>query len=290
MGIGDDVFASFRASPGQELFNPIPLVQQPMPPVLPERINLESQTASVFVTDIYDGVGMTGIPWGVVKKLRVFSYHFNYMHRGGHDALGVHTGWDVKRILGEVDVESDGSVTFEIPANTPVSLQPLDEKGRAVQLMRSWLVGMPGENVSCNGCHESQLNVTPAKYTIASRQTPKPLKPFYDVPRSVSFETEVYYPIVMKYCMDCHDGSEQDRPSFANVQSAYDNIHPFVRRPGPESDMDVLRPMEYHASTSELYRMLEKNHYHVSLDDEAWSRKPCLSLQSLCPDAGCSVA
>ena len=270
-----DNMTLIKKIPNQGLFNPIPLVQQPMPPVLPDRVDLESKTANVFITDIYDGTGMPGVPRDTVKKLRIFSYHFNYTHRGGHDALGIHNGWDVKRILGEVDVESDGSTTFEIPSNTPVSLQPLDEKGRAIQLMRSWLVGMPGENVSCNGCHESQLDATPAKYTIASRQTPKQLTPFFDEARSISFETEVYYPIVKKYCMDCHDGTEKDRPSFTNAQSAYDNIHPFVRRPGPESDMDVLRPMEYHASTSELCRMLEKNHYHVLLDEEAWRRLYC---------------
>ena len=26
----------------------------------------------------------------------------------------------------------------------------------ALALMRSWMVGMPGETVSCNGCHEHQ--------------------------------------------------------------------------------------------------------------------------------------
>ncbi|MDO4366413.1 MAG: hypothetical protein Q4D70_06420, partial [bacterium] len=66
----------------------------------------------------------------------------------------VESSWDVKRPLGTVDLEADGSCCFEMPANTPVSVQPLDGKGQAVQLMRSWIVGMPGERVSCTGCHE----------------------------------------------------------------------------------------------------------------------------------------
>jgi len=56
--------------------------------------------------------------------------------------------------LGTVPVEEDGSAIFKIPANTPISLQPLDSEGRAIQWMRSWLTGMPGETVSCVGCHE----------------------------------------------------------------------------------------------------------------------------------------
>ena len=79
-----------------------------------------------------------------------------------------------------------------------------------------------------------------------------------------------YHRVVKKYCIGCHDGTKDDRPSFADAKSAYDNIHPFVRRPGPETDMDVLPPYEYHASTSELLQMLEKGHYGVKIDDEAY--------------------
>ena len=38
---------------------------------------------------------------------------------GGHIAIGVDGPWDVKRILGTVPVEADGSAMFRVPANTP---------------------------------------------------------------------------------------------------------------------------------------------------------------------------
>ena len=50
------------------------------------------------------------------------------------------------------------------------------------------------------------------------------------------------------------------------------SLHPYVHRPGPESDIHLFRPMEYHASTSELIQMLEKGHHGVELDGEAWDR------------------
>ena len=53
---------------------------------------------------------------------------------------------------------------------------------------------------------------------------------------------------------------------------SYLALHPYVRRPGPESDYHVLRPMDYHASTSELIQLLEKGHHGVQLDREAWDR------------------
>jgi formylglycine-generating enzyme required for sulfatase activity len=53
---------------------------------------------------------------------------------------------------------------------------------------------------------------------------------------------------------------------------AYAELHRYVRRPGIESDIRLLSPMEYHASTTELVQLLEKDHHGVRLDDEAWDR------------------
>ena len=43
-----------------------------------------------------------------------------------------------------------------------------------------------------------------------------------------------------------------------------------VHRQGSEADMKVLQPYEYHASTSELIRMLEAGHQGVKLTDKEW--------------------
>ena len=262
---------------GKGLFEPIPIMPQERPAILADRVDLESDTANVFLTDIYQGIGLKDVPRGTVKKLRVFSYHFGYWGSGGHESVGVESSWDIKRILGTVDVEADGSAFFTIPANTPISVQPLDENNRSVQLFRSWFVGMPGENVSCVGCHENQANVTPASYARAAVMSPKPLTPWYGEPRPVAFASEVYEPVVKKFCIGCHDGSEENakNPSFADAKTAYDNIHPFVNRPGPETDQEMLPPYEYHVSSSELVQMLERGHYNVKLDAEAWDRVAC---------------
>jgi formylglycine-generating enzyme required for sulfatase activity len=49
-------------------------------------------------------------------------------------------------------------------------------------------------------------------------------------------------------------------------------LHRYVRRPGPESDNFMQRPLEWHVGTSELVQMLEKGHHGVQLDAEAWDR------------------
>lgn len=158
---------------GEGLINPIIVNKRPVPPIIPNRIKPGDKEATVFIQDIYEGEGLPGVPVGTVKKLRVFAYEYTYVNsESDHIAQGIQSGWDIKRNLGEVDVEPDGSAIFKIPANTPVSFQPLDEEGRAIQWMRSWVTGMPGEVVSCVGCHEDQNSVPIPKRVAASTKEP----------------------------------------------------------------------------------------------------------------------
>lgn len=286
-----DVFDNMtliKEEEGVGLFDPILLREQPTPPVIPDRVDMNNPNANVFITDIYEGEGLKGVPRGSVKKLRLFSYHFAHMASGGHQTVGVESSWDVKRILGTVNVEADGSAFFTIPANTPISIQPLDSLGRALQLMRSWFVGMPGENVSCIGCHENQNMVTPVRQTIASRRKPEMVQNWQGAPRPFGFRYEVQ-PILDKNCLSCHNGVNAQIPNFRKAdvvtyegksatddlffgEKGYMNLHPYVFRPGPESDNEVVVPLEYHASVSELVQMLQRDHHDVRLTDEEWEK------------------
>ncbi|MHC4215884.1 MAG: HzsA-related protein, partial [Planctomycetota bacterium] len=276
-----DVFDNMTViyeDPKYSIFEPIPLVARKRPPVLANRTTGES-SAVIFCTDIYDGPGLKAIPRGRVKNLRVFSYHYGFVNSGGHASCGLESGWDIKRIIGTVPVEEDGSFCFSAPAKTPISIQPLDEDGAALALMRSWMIGMSGETVSCSGCHEQQNTVTLNKPTAASRREPRKIKPWYGPARPFGFKTEVK-PVLDKYCLSCHN--EQDREagiSFAKddptnwrKDQSYLHLVAFTRHPGPESDLDMFNPMEWHASTSPLIQMLRKGHHGVKLNEEAWSR------------------
>ncbi len=263
---------------GEALLYPMVLEKKKSPPVIPDKVNLKDSTSTVYIANIYEGQGLKGVAKGSVKALRVFAYHFSYNHTGGHDELGIQSSWDVKRVLGTVPVEADGSAIFKIPANTPVSLQPLDENGRAMQLMRSWLTGMPGEVVSCVGCHESQNTLPPVRPTVASRKMPDDIQPFYGDVRPFAFKNEVQ-PVLDRKCTPCHNGtnewpdfSDKKESGYRHLSGAYKALHPYVHRPGPESDLHVLTPMDYHASTSELIQILESGHHGVVLTAEEWDR------------------
>jgi formylglycine-generating enzyme required for sulfatase activity len=53
---------------------------------------------------------------------------------------------------------------------------------------------------------------------------------------------------------------------------SYANLFPYLHTGGIESNMGLLDPMEFHASTSELVQMLKKGHFGVNLDQEQWER------------------
>ena len=118
---------------------PIPLVARTKPPVPAQLANTNSPDATVYIADLYAGPGLDGVPRGTVKSLRLFTYQFAYHGMGGQvNRVGLDGPWDIKSVVGTVPVEADGSAHFRVPANTPLSIQPLDTNGAALQLMRSW--------------------------------------------------------------------------------------------------------------------------------------------------------
>jgi formylglycine-generating enzyme required for sulfatase activity len=265
---------------GEGFIHGIPLNKRPVPPVIPEKIRPESKEATVFIQDIYHGEGLPGVPKGTVKSLRVFAYEYAYNRSpSDHVAQGIQSGWDIKRLLGVVPVEEDGSAMFTIPANTPVSLQPLDEEGMAVQWMRSWLTGMPGEVVSCVGCHEDQNQIPRPARAMASVKPARKLEAPVGGVRPFTFELEIQ-PILDRACVACHNGSikldytggriDKEVPGNRMLSKSYLALHPYIHRQGPEAGMKVLYPYEYHASVSPLIQMLKRGHHGVELNPEEW--------------------
>jgi formylglycine-generating enzyme required for sulfatase activity len=299
-----DNLVLIREEPGYALLEPVPLQARPRPPVIPERVDPSRPDASVYLQDIYAGPGLEGVPRGTVKSLRVLAYHFGYPGLAGPDIIGRGGPWEVMRILGTVPLEADGSAHFSVPANTPLAVQPLDAEGKAVQLMRSWFTAMPGERVSCVGCHEGPATVPAPTHSLAAKQAPRAITEWFGPARGFDFEREVQ-PVLDAHCVRCHDGSTAApidlRPAdqvrgyagrrlsklaiermppemkaatggLLKYTPAYDALLPYVRRVGIEDDVSLLAPGLYHADTSPLVQLLKKGHHDTALDAEAWSR------------------
>jgi formylglycine-generating enzyme required for sulfatase activity len=265
--------------PGVALLEPVPLRQTKRPPVIPDRVDPARDDALVYLSDIYAGGGLKGVERGAARKLRLYAFDYGYQGLANHTYIGMEGPWDVHRILGTVDIEEDGSSAFRIPANTPIAVQPLDEDGKALQLMRSWLVAMPGESLSCVGCHERSNEIPMVQSALANRKAPQEIEPWYGPARGFSFDREVQ-PVLDRYCIGCHNDQPYNGKQLADLRPdpvrgfsrAYRELQKHVRRPGPESDYHMFPPAEYHADTSPLIQMLHKGHHGVELDREAYER------------------
>jgi Hydrazine synthase alpha subunit middle domain len=69
-------------------------------------------------------------------------------------------GMGMREILGYAPVQPDGSVSIQVPAQVPFTIDVLDGNARRITAQHtSWMSLQPGETKSCNGCHTTG-NVT----------------------------------------------------------------------------------------------------------------------------------
>lgn len=223
------------------------------PPQKASVVDEHQTTGRFYVQNIYHGAGLRGVKPGTVKRMRVVGLDYRAK---GTVALGLHPwgghqtspcainngSYDVKHVLGTVDIEEDGSCYFECPSRVPVFFQLLDERGRMVQNMRSWTMVLPGEVSACVGCHENKNSTFLDRHpvSLALKKTAQKIRPFFaagdepvqemerfltdsekrarkylgtnapqamDVPRGFSYTREIQ-PIWDEHCIQCHAGAK----------------------------------------------------------------------------------
>ena len=178
---------------GNHCLQPIAFKPRRAPARPMAKIDYREGFGTYYVQNVYEGAASKGIPKGAVKKLRVIGLEYRPVHIGWNWQYGWHStqgkigtpisvgngAYDVKHVLGEADVEADGSCSVKVPARTPVYFQLVDKDGCAIQTMRSWSTLMPGEVNGCIGCHEhphqAAVDNTAA---LALRRPPQSLKPW----------------------------------------------------------------------------------------------------------------
>ena len=271
------------SSPVAEVHEPSPVVKRPRPKTVPSRRDPAKRTATLVVGDVYSGRNMEGVEPGAIKRLLVLEdlpKPANF-HGGGSQPIGHGVTSTLKRILGTVPVEPDGSAHFEVPAMRSIYLAALDEEGRSVKQMRSFVTLQPGETASCVGCHEPREE-TPRRgrqpLLQAMARDPSRIEPVPDVPEILEFPRDVQ-PILDRHCVRCHDYGQRDGgvvlsgdrgPVFSH--SYYELFlhwqvkdtgghpgHGSGRQPGND------RPYSAYSAAPPLLEKLDGGHYDVRL-------------------------
>lgn len=299
------------SDPAGSCNQPVPFAARERPHMRPFTPDYRKSRGVYYIQNIYEGDGLKGVPHGTIKRLRVVALEFRAAGIGNNSNYGpggfsfVSTpvawnngSWDVKIIVGDADIMPDGSAYFKAPARMPLFFQALDEKGHAVQTMRSWSTLQPGEIASCVGCHENK-NMAPPVTTgyqpQALKGDPVELRPFYGPPRGFSFQKEIQ-PILDAHCAGCHNdrsvkrgerspaSTEQAPKAFSLLgettvdeqskrawSDAYLNLvrggpHKLVNWVHAQSEPPMLPPYSAGAAKSALVEMLAKGHRGVELN------------------------
>lgn len=203
---------------------PIPVRRQPRPPVHARISPHETppQVGTFLVQNVYEG--LTDIPAGAVKRLRIVGVPPKVQPQMNVPALGVSREETGKYVLGTVAVEADGSANFQLPSGVSVFFQALDADGRTLQTMRSLVYLAPGEVRGCVGCHEGRHSAPPAgSMPLALQRPPSPLTCESDGTWPLRFDRLVQ-PLLDQHCATCHQTGQSGARFDLTATRSYETL------------------------------------------------------------------
>jgi hypothetical protein len=224
------------------IWDAIPVRKRPVPVVYPDMVDWPAweernnpKPGMLYSNNVYEGAPQELKDkakylriWSIDHKTYTYWFKRNYLSSGPEISAVQSDG--IKKIIGTVPIEDDGSVNFTAPSGIALHFQLLDENQRALQTMKSFTGVQPGENRGCLGCHESHTRTQ--KITgmgKALHRNPSNIKPVPWTDISVSYERYVQ-PALDNYCAKCHQDPKQEgykrfnatlRPGFLGFKEPY---------------------------------------------------------------------
>ena len=277
--------------------SPIPLRRRAKPPVVPSRT---VETASdiekagggypeqtITLINVYD----SDFKWpaGVrVAALRIIQVLPKTTAPPNRPRIGIAAQTNARAVLGTVPVEVDGSAYFEVPAGKMIYFQALDERGMAVQSMRSGTYVHAGEQLTCLGCHEHKHRAPersrPA--ALALRRPPSIIMPDVDGSNPFNY-VRLVQPVLDRSCVGCHaekqgtpdltgviEGERGWTRSYNNLAEKYGFYFHVTKGIVTAKEHGGSRTIagEFGARASGLLKYMDKGHYGVELSAEDFYR------------------
>jgi len=214
----------------------MPVKPRPVPPVIPDQVAWAGRQAdgapikpgSFYSADLFQGpaaelrgkaklvrvLNLDYTTFTLGKKLQDVEHPGDQPHMHVGPVMSVTCNDGVKRVLGTVPIEPDGSVYFEAPPCKSLHFQLLDEKHRTLHTMRSFTNLMPGEKRGCVGCHQTHSATPESKPGLAMRKPPAKITPYpWGPDYSLGYQRDIQ-PILDKHCGACHQGNGKAREKF----------------------------------------------------------------------------
>jgi hypothetical protein len=218
-----------------------------------------------------------------IERLRILQVLPKTTPHANSPRVGLANASPGKQVLGTVPVEPDGSAHFRAPAGIPVSFQALDQRGMAVQTMRSLTYLQAGEQAGCVGCHEHRNTAPPGgAATLAALRPPSTIEPGPDGSKPLNYALLVQ-PVLDKHCVACHNAARPDGgidlsgTAAGEFTVSYNSLAPLVPysewKGTPQANHEPLtHPDRFGARASKLMPLLLEGHEGVALSDEDYER------------------
>lgn len=263
---------------------PAPLRARVRPPELSSSLaEGRPGEGTFFLQNVYESWPLLAEGKGAVKSLRILQVLPKTTPHANSPRVGLANASPGKQVLGTVPVEPDGSAWFHAPAGIPLSFQALDERGMAIQTMRSLTYLQPGEQAGCIGCHEHRTTSPVAGVTaLATQRPPSEIQPAPKGSKPFNYAILVQ-PILDKHCVECHRPGKADggvdltgtpAGEFTVSYNALARLVPFSEWKGtPQANSEPLtHPDRFGARASKLMQLLSGGHENVSLLEEEYER------------------
>ncbi|MGD0897288.1 MAG: hypothetical protein ABR915_05585, partial [Thermoguttaceae bacterium] len=288
--------------------SPMPLRPRPMPPEAPSplprmdgdgvvRVKGTEQVVAVdgkpaeavmAVVNVYDGLRPwpQGLPIKAIRIVHIVpqSVPSQDTYGGRAPDIGVKLPGQfgsvvlARNVIGTVPVEADGSAYFTVPAHKELFFQALDERGLAVQSMRSGTYAHPGETMVCAGCHDPKHAAPrpPASPPLALRRAASRPQPEAEGADPFSYPRLVQ-PVLDKHCVKCHTESAAEGKKAPNLArepivkgwyASYGSLVPKYAFCNYSPDQLRTTPGKFGARASKLLDMLDKGHHDLKLPAE----------------------
>jgi hypothetical protein len=257
---------------------PLPVRARKKPFAQPCRTDWDGlQEGQFLMQNVYQG--LKGVKPGTVKSLRIIGVPPKTQPHMNSPSLGVSREDPGKFVIGTVPVAEDGSAYFRAPSGVPVFFQALDNKGLALQTMRTLTYAQAGQTLSCIGCHESRDSAPGVRrHPLALRQEASRITPGPAGSWPLRFD-ELVQPVLDKSCVSCHrpGGSNEQAARFdLTAQNSYQSLMVFAEKDLEKLAFEQDRSLVGHApaANSKLLSVLTQadGHQGVRLDNDSFER------------------
>jgi len=267
---------------------PFPLQPRPRPPIIPSGTSQAAEDkhldrpATVAVMNVYDA----DFPWPEgtkIEALRVIQVLPKATAPPNKPRIGIAQQTNARAVLGTVPVEADGSAYFDAPVGKPIYFQAIDQHGTAVQSMRSATYVHPGEQLTCQGCHERKHD-PPSRslqLPLALRRAPSPIRPDVDGSNPFNY-VRLVQPVLDRNCAGCHqekkvldlsgkpgaaNGWTQSYASLAEKYGFYFHVTNGSINMNAHGGSRTVAG-QFGARAAGLMKYLDESHYDVKLSPE----------------------